>query len=74
MIAPTSLGLTGEETYSIAGLAAGLTPRQRLRVRAEGADGAKTFEVVVRADSAQEIEYLASGGILPFVLRELAVA
>ena len=60
--------LTGEEVYAIAGIAAGLTPRSRLTVRADD----KSFEVAVRLDTPQEIEYYQHGGILQYVLRQLS--
>jgi aconitate hydratase len=65
-----SLGLTGEETYDIEGLAA-LTPGQRLEVHATAPSGEiKTFTVRSRIDTANEAEYLRHGGILPYVLRQ----
>jgi aconitate hydratase len=60
-----SLGLTGDEVFAIEGIAAGLTPKKKLTVTA----GAKTFTVTARLDTPIEVEYLAHGGILPFVLR-----
>ncbi|MBX5446933.1 MAG: aconitate hydratase [Acidothermus cellulolyticus] len=62
-----SLGLTGEETYTIAGLAgADHIPRQ-LVVRADD----KEFPVIVRIDTPGEAEYYRHGGILPYVLRSI---
>jgi len=67
-----SLGLTGEETYSIAGIALGLKPGKRLKVEARAGDGrVRSFEVVTRIDTPVEIEYFRHGGILPYVLRQL---
>ncbi|MEZ4254641.1 MAG: aconitate hydratase AcnA [Polyangiales bacterium] len=63
-----SLGLSGEETFTITGIEDGLTPGKRLKVDASG----KTFEVVCRIDNRQEVEYYLHGGILPYVLRSLA--
>jgi aconitate hydratase len=64
-----SLGLTGEETYSIEGVAGSLNGGGRTAtVRA----GDKTFQVDVRVDTPQEVEYYRNGGILPYVLRQLA--
>jgi aconitate hydratase len=63
-------GLTGEEVVEIDGIAGGLTPGKKLTVRA----GGKTFTVVARVDTPAEIEYLRHGGILQFVLRQLAGA
>ncbi len=65
-----TLGLTGEEVLTITGISAGLSPRKKLTVKAD----AKTFEVVARLDGQQEIEYYLHGGILPYVLRQLAGA
>jgi aconitate hydratase len=63
-----TLGLTGEEIFAISGIAEGLTPKKRLRVKA----GDKAFEVVVRLDTPQEVEYYRHGGILQYVLRSIA--
>ncbi|NUO40077.1 MAG: aconitate hydratase AcnA [Gemmatimonadaceae bacterium] len=68
-----SLGLTGFETFAIEGLDGKLAPRTRLTVRATGTDGAsKTFTVLCRIDTPEELNYYANGGILPYVLRSLA--
>ncbi len=67
-----SLGLVGNETISIAGLP-DLRPRQKLAVEITGADGnASTIEVLCRIDTEEELGYYRNGGILPFVLRNLA--
>jgi aconitate hydratase len=67
-----SLGLTGFETFDIAGLDAGLKPRASLTVTARGPDGAtKTFTVLTRIDTPEEFSYYKHGGILPYVLRQL---
>ncbi len=65
-----SLGLTGLETFAIEGIQAAVesTGRTRARVKA----GEKTFEVRARIDTPVEIEYYKVGGILPYVLRQLA--
>jgi aconitate hydratase len=68
-----SLGLTGEEEYSIEGLEAGITPRQGLKVTATATDGTqKTFNVTSRIDTPIEVDYYKHDGILPYVLRQLA--
>ncbi len=65
-----SLGLTGEETFDIEGLGT-LTPGQQLQVKSTTADGTvKTFTVHSRIDTANEVEYVKHGGILPYVLRQ----
>ncbi|MGO9900799.1 MAG: aconitate hydratase AcnA [Solirubrobacteraceae bacterium] len=62
-----SLGLTGRETFAIAGLAgADEIPRQ-VSVSADG----KRFKVTVRIDTPNEQRYYRHGGILQYVLREL---
>jgi aconitate hydratase len=69
-----SLGLTGKEVYHVEGVRNALTggPR-KVVVRAVGAGGKeKTFEAVVRVDTPQEVEYFRNGGILPYVVRQLA--
>jgi len=66
-----SLQLTGREQYSVEGVKEALGGgARRARVRADG----KTFEVVVRVDTPQEVEYYRNGGILPYVLRQIAQA
>jgi aconitate hydratase len=63
-----SHALTGEEAISIDGIAAGVTPKKQLTVRA----GDKSFQVIARVDTPQEVEYIAHGGILQYVLRQRA--
>jgi len=68
-----ALGLTGRERFDITGVAGGLVPGKRLSVRARADDGRETsFTVVARVDTPVEVEYYRHGGILPFVLRQLA--
>ena len=70
-----SLGLDGTETFSITGLTAlneGSTPRT-VAVTAQKADGsAVSFDAVVRIDTPGEADYFRHGGILQYVLRQLA--
>jgi aconitate hydratase len=70
------LKLTGRERYSVEGVRAALGgASRRARVRAIDDSGAeKTFEVTVRVDTPQEVEYYRNGGILPYVLRQIAGA
>ena len=66
------LGLTGEEQFSITGIAGGLSPKQTVKVTAKAADGTVTeFEVIARLDTPNEVEYYEHGGILQFVLRRM---
>ncbi len=72
-----ALGLTGKEVYHFIGLADVLTewfPRgKQLMVRATGPDGSTLeFTATVRIDTPQELQYYRHGGILEFVLRQLA--
>ena len=67
-----SLGLTGEETFAIVGIADGLSPRQELPITYTRADGtAGEFRAIARVDSPVEVDYYRNGGILPTVLRRL---
>ena len=70
-----SLGLDGTETFSITGLTAlneGTTPRT-VAVKAQRADGSViSFDAVVRIDTPGEADYFRHGGILQYVLRQLA--
>jgi aconitate hydratase len=67
-----SLGLTGEEVYSITGIASGLAPGKLLAVEAQAADGSrKEIQVRARIDTAVELAYYQHGGILQYVLRQL---
>jgi aconitate hydratase len=67
-----SLGLTGFEKYSITGIPQAVASGAKARVWAISDAGEKTFEVVVRIDTPQEAEYYRNGGILPYVVRQLA--
>ena len=66
-----SLGLSGREVYSIQGLGDGSA--KQVSVRAVADDGRETvFTARVRIDTPQEVEYYRHGGILQYVLRQLA--
>ena len=62
-----SLGLTGEETYSISGLAGADRMPREVTVRADD----KEFRAVVRIDTPGEEAYFRHGGIMQYVLRSL---
>jgi aconitate hydratase len=65
-----SLGLSGEEVYTINGLDR-LVPGAQITILAEDAKGKrKEFSALVRIDTPNEIEYYRHGGILPYVLRQ----
>jgi aconitase A len=72
----TSLGLTGRERYAIAGLEAGLRPRQQVTVVVTDDETGRErrFNAIARLDGPIEVEYLRHGGILPAVLRRLAAS
>ncbi|MDX6300679.1 MAG: aconitate hydratase [Nocardioidaceae bacterium] len=68
-----SLGLTGEETFSITGVTAlneGASPRT-VHVTASGAGDDVEFDAVVRIDTPGEADYYRHGGIMQYVLRSL---
>jgi len=69
-----SLGLSGREVFEITGLASG--DAREVTVKATPADGGKviTFTARVRIDTPKEREYYRHGGILQYVLRQLAGA
>ncbi|MGE0584901.1 MAG: aconitate hydratase AcnA [Flavobacteriaceae bacterium] len=66
------LGMKGDETITIRGLA-DIKPRQMLEMEVTFADGkTKKVPILCRIDTLDEIDYFKNGGILPFVLRQLA--
>ena len=68
------LGLDGSETFDIKGIEElnnGKIP-QNVEVIATGKNGTKTFTAKVRIDTPGEADYFRHGGILPYVLRQLA--
>jgi aconitate hydratase len=68
-----SLGLTGRESFQISGLRDAISGAKSAKVTAVAEDGtSKEFEVVVRVDTPQEAEYFRHGGILQYVLRQVA--
>ena len=67
-----SLGLTGEETFDISGIADGLEPRVDLPCSIHRPDGtSERITLLCRIDTADEVEYYRHGGILHYVLRNL---
>jgi aconitate hydratase len=69
-----SLGLTGFEEFAITGVreaveSSGTSP---VTITARNGSGAKTFQAQARIDTPVEAEYYRNGGILPYVVRELA--
>ncbi len=69
-----SIGLKGDETVTIRGLAT-VEPRQKMIAEITGADGvAREVPIICRIDTLDELEYYKNGGILHYVLRNLAAA
>ncbi len=69
----SSLGLTGHETFDLVGSGSALQPRGRVTVRARGEKGrAWEFKAIVRIDTPEELVAYSHGGILPYVVRQLA--
>ena len=69
-----SLGLTGHEVFAITGLEPlndGVTPKT-VAVRAADGDRVVEFEARLRIDTPMEAEYYRHGGILPYMLRQMA--
>jgi aconitate hydratase len=66
-----TLGQTGHEVFEIEGVSA-LAPKKSMTVHAKSEDGkVKTFSVVARADTPEEVSYYRHGGILQYVLRQM---
>jgi aconitate hydratase len=65
------LGLTGDETFTIAGISEDIKPLKELQVIAKKENGLEIrFQAIARIDSNIEIEYYRHGGILQYVLRQ----
>ena len=68
-----TLGLTGNETFAIAGVSDAVNGTGQAAVTATSADGSvKSFTVKVRIDTPVEAIYFRNGGIMPYVLRQIA--
>ena len=67
-----SLGLKGDEQVTIEGINS-IKPRQRVEVQITKSDGSKiTANTTVRIDTDNELDYYRNGGVLHYVLRNLA--
>ncbi|OWT60561.1 aconitate hydratase AcnA [Candidimonas nitroreducens] len=70
-----SLGITGEETFDISGTENGITPQQDVTLTIHRKDGStQEVSMLLRIDTATEVDYYQNGGILPYVLRDLLAA
>jgi aconitate hydratase len=68
----TTLKLIGDETFDISGLDAELTPQQDITLTITRKDGSRqSVQLLLRIDTPIEVDYYRSGGILPYVLKEL---
>jgi aconitate hydratase len=68
-----SLGIKGDEIVTLKGIEDGLTPRKKMTLEVKSSDGTvKSVPLVCRIDTLDELEYFRNGGILPYVLRQLA--
>jgi len=66
------LNLTGEESFDLIGIDANLKPQQDVTLTITRKDGSKqTLSLLLRIDTPIEVDYYRSGGILPYVLKEL---
>lgn len=70
-----SLNLRGDERYDIKGIASGLKPQQDITMTITYADGSsQNVSLLCRIDTLDELEYYKNGGILHYVLRNIAAA
>jgi len=68
-----TLKLDGTETFDITGIKDGISPGQDVAVKITYANGTtKEITMLCRIDTANEVDYYANGGILQYVLRNLA--
>jgi len=68
-----TLDLKGDERYSISGISDGLTPGQAVNMTVTYTDGSTAdVELLCRIDTVDELHYFKNGGILHYVLRQLA--
>jgi aconitate hydratase len=70
-----SIGIVGDESFDIAGLAGEIRPQQDVTLVIRRKDGSqREVKVLLRIDTPIEVDYYRHGGILPYVLRELVAA
>jgi aconitate hydratase len=67
-----TLGLQGDELYTIDGLSDNIRPGQTVTVTALSSRGERKFDALVRIDTKVEVDYYRHGGVLSMVLRQLA--
>ncbi|MDP7009945.1 MAG: aconitate hydratase AcnA [Verrucomicrobiota bacterium] len=71
-VSPQSLGFDGTETFDVVGLDEGLQPQSELTLRVTKDGESQDISVLCRIDTPIEVDYYRHGGILPYVLRQLA--
>jgi len=70
-----TLGIKGDEEFDILGIAGEIKPQQDVTLVIRGKDGSRReVQVLLRIDTAIEVDYYRHGGIMPYVLRELLAA
>ncbi len=70
-----SLGIKGDEEFDILGIDGAIKPQQDVTLVIKGKDGSRReVQVLLRIDTAIEVDYYRHGGIMPYVLRELLAA
>jgi aconitate hydratase len=70
-----TLGIKGDEVFDILGIDGTLKPQQDLTLVIKSKDGnRREVPVLLRIDTAIEVDYYRHGGIMPYVLRELLAA
>ena len=70
-----SLGITGDEEFDILGIDGAIKPQQDVTLVIKAKDGSRReVQVLLRIDTAIEVDYYRHGGIMPYVLRELLTA
>ena len=70
---PQSFGFDGTETFDVVGLDESLKPQSELTLRVTKDGESQDISVLCRIDTPIEVDYYRHGGILPYVLRQLAV-
>lgn len=66
-----SLGITGDETFSLVGIESNLSIKQEITLEIKKGSQLKKAQLILRLDTPIEIEYFLNGGILPYVLRHI---
>jgi aconitate hydratase len=64
-----SLGITGEEIFSVKGIEENLKPNQKVTLEIKRGKNIEEIPVVARLETTIEVDYYRHGGILPYVLR-----